>query len=131
MISPGTLNLTAQRWSPFFHSIAFVGYDFTAGVFAAHFRLLRDAAGDPLIALANAAEGSQGMSLIVTTDDDDVPTSVLTLQIDEATLEPLLLNAGKAGEDRSIVWDLHITGVDLPKARWLQGSFIIAAGSTQ
>jgi hypothetical protein len=49
----------------------------------------------------------------------------------DPTAESLLLNAGKPGDDISLVYDLHITGAGLPKSRWLEGALIIRAGATQ
>jgi hypothetical protein len=130
-MTPGTLPLTANRWTPFIYVIDFEGYDFTTADFAMQVRLRRDAPGDALVDLTNATAGSEGISVAVALDGDDVPTSTVTIQIDEATLEPLLLNAGKAGADQALVWDIHIEDAGLPKQRWLQGPFTLAAGSTQ
>lgn len=130
MITPGTLDLVAQRWTPFVYVIAFEGYDFTGATFASHVRLRRDAAGDALIALANAASNAQGVSVSVATVDD-VVTSSVQIRINETTIESLLLNAAGAGKDIPLVWDIHITGGGLEKTRWLEGSFTIHAGSTQ
>lgn len=130
MITPGKLDLVVQRWTPFVYTIYFEGYDFTGATFAAHFRLHRDAPGAPVVALANAAAGVQGISVTVSTTGD-IPTSAVTLQIDEATAESILLNASGAGKDIALVWDLHITATGLPKARWLEGAATIRAGATQ
>lgn len=130
MITPGRLGLTAQRWTPFVYQIDFEGLDFTGATMAMQVRLYRDAPGDPLIDLANAISTAEGLSVAVVTVEGQ-PISTVQIRINETTLEALLLNAGKAGEDVTLVYDLHITATGFPKARWIEGDFIIRAGATQ
>lgn len=130
MITPGKLDLTVQRWTPFVYQIDFEGLDFTGATMAMQVRLYRDAPGDPLISLANAASNAEGLSVAATTVSG-VTTSTVQIRINETTAEALLLNAGKPGDDITLVYDLHITGGGLPKSRWLEGSLIIRAGATQ
>ena len=134
-MTPGTLNLTVQRWAPYVATpFIFEGLDFSAATFAMQVRQYRDAEGDPLISLVGAAAGSEGISCAVTTDGDGVDWSYLTVQIDEATIEAVLpwpANGQKANTDVSLYYDLVITGGGYPKTRWVQGSFIIQAGVTQ
>lgn len=130
MITPGKLDLTVQRWTPFVYQIDFEGLDFTGATMAMQVRLYRDAPGAPLISLANAASNAEGLSVAVTIVSG-VTTSTVQIRINETTAETLLLNAGKPGDDITLVYDLHITGGGLPKSRWLEGSLIIRAGATQ
>lgn len=130
MITPGKLDLVAQRWTPFVYVLAFEGFDFTGATFAMDVRLYRDAPGAALISLTNAASNAQGISVSVATVDD-VPTSTVQLRINETTLEALLLSAAGAGKDVVCVYDLHITGGGVAKTRWVEGSFTIKAGATQ
>lgn len=137
MIQPATHNIAAQRWSPFKYTVDLVGYDFTGGTFAMDVRSYRDAPGSALISLANATAGLQGISVAVVTTEG-VPTSTLTIQIDESTLEalqPFTVTSGvpnrKAGSDLILTYDIHLTGAGFIKSRWFQGSFTIAAGVTQ
>ena len=132
-MTPGTLDLRVQRWAPFIDTIAFEGFDFTGATFALQVRQYRDAAGSALISLTGATAGSQGISCVVTTDAG-IPTSTLTIQIEEATIEGTLAYPGsgvKAGSDVTVYYDLVITGGGWPKTRWLQGTFTIEAGVTQ
>jgi len=134
MIHPGTRDLVAQRFTPFIHAIDFIGYDFTGATFKMEVRQYRDQAGAALISLIGASAGSEGISVSVATDDDGIPTSTVTIQIDEATLEAVLPypdSGVKAGSDVALVWDIHITPSGGTKTRWLQGAFILAAGATQ
>ena len=130
MITPGRLDLTAQRWTPFVYLIDFEGFDFTGATMAAEVRLRGDAPGSAIIALGNAASNAQGLSVSVATTGG-IPTSTVQIRINETTLEAVLLNAGKAGADVVLAWDIHITGGGLPKTRWLEGAFTIRPGVTQ
>lgn len=134
MITPAQVPLVAQRWTPFVDVTAIEGFDFTAATFAMHIRLYRDAPGDPLVALANAASNAEGVSVSVATvpiDGVDTLVSSVQIRIDETTLEALLLNAAGPGEDVILVYDLHITSTGLGKVRWMEGSFTVRAGATQ
>jgi hypothetical protein len=138
-MTPVTLNLKAQRWAPFVETpIAFEGYDYSAATFAWAARLYPDAPGSPLISLAGAAAGSEGISCVVTLDADDVPTSWLTFEINEATLEavlPFAVTDGspnrKAGSDLVLFHDLQITGGGHVKRRRAQGEITIQPGAVQ
>lgn len=130
MITPGKLDLVAQRWTPFVTVIAFEGFDFTGAIFAMDWRLYRDAPFAQL-SLGNAASNAQGISCTVTFDEDDVPTSFVQIMVNETTLEGLLLNAGVPDADVVLRQDLHITGGGLPKTRWIEGKATIRAGATQ
>lgn len=129
MITPGRLDLTVQRWTPFVYQIDFEGLDFTDATMAMQVRLYRDAPGSPLISLTNAISTAEGLSVSVETLD--VVVSTVQIRINETTAEALLLNAGKPGEDVTLVYDLHITGGGLPKSRYVEGALIIHAGATQ
>lgn len=130
MITPGRLDLSVQRWTPFVYQIDFEGLDFTGATMAMQVRLYRDAAGAPLISLGNAASNAEGLSLSVATVAG-APVSTVQIRINETTAESLLLNAGKPGEDVRLVYDLHITGGGFPKTRWIEGALTIRAGATQ
>jgi hypothetical protein len=126
------LDIVVYRNTPFVDDIRFVGLDFTGATFALQVRLLPGTAGSALIGLTNQAAGSQGLSVVVTTEAA-VSVSTLKIQIDEATIDTLLpasSNGQKAGTDVSLFYDLIITGGGLPKTRWLEGRFIIAEGVT-
>lgn len=129
MITPGRLDLAVQRWTPFAYSIDFEGIDFTDATMAMQARLYRDAPGFPLIDLENAATNAEGLSVSVATVDG-LKISTVQIKINETTIEGLLLNAGRPGEDVVLVYDLHITGGGFPKSRWIEGNFTIKAGVT-
>lgn len=130
MITPVTHNLVAYRWQPFIYTIGIQGYDFTLATFAMDWRVTRDVAGSPLVALRNAAPEEQGISCTSDTIDD-VLWSFVRLHVPKATLNDLLLGASGAGRDVVAYQDLHITGGGLPESRFIQGTVTIQAGSTQ
>jgi hypothetical protein len=133
MLVPGIANLRVNRWTPNKITIDLVGYDLTGGTFAQQVRSYRDAPGSAIISLTNATAGTQGISVAVVTTGG-IPTSTLTLQYDEATIEGALAypaSGVKAGSDVVVYHDLHVTGGVLPKTRLIEGTFTIAAGVTQ
>lgn len=129
----GDLPLRAQRWTPFFYSIDFPGFDFTSATFKLQVRQYRDASGDPLIDITNASAGAEGLS-VTTAVDDGITTSTVLIQINETTIEGVLplASSGRPADDPDVplVWDLHVT-LSGKKQRWLEGSFTIIAGVTQ
>lgn len=132
MIEPTTLNLRVQRNAPWLMTMAIEGYDFTGGTFAMQVRAYRGAAGSALIGLTNQTAGTQGISVAVVTTGG-VPTSTLTFQIDEATIDALLpasTNGQKAGTDVELFHDIVLTGGGLGKSRWFEGAFTIHEGVT-
>lgn len=129
MIAPGYVELTLYRWQPNIVSFAFVGRDFTGATFRAQIRAYLDAPDPALVTLENAAAGSQGISVAVATDGG-VPTSTVTLQFDEVTIEGLPFSNPR-GTDPAFVFDLVIDPTDDMKRRWIEGPCIIRGGSTQ
>lgn len=130
MMAAGQLSLLLNRWQPNFVAIDFVGYDFTGAAFKSELRAYRDAPDPALVTLQNATAGTQGISVAVTTDDEAIPTSTVTLQYDEATIEGLPFTNPR-GTDLELVWDLTIDPTVGEKLRWLEGPCIIHGGSTQ
>lgn len=131
-MTPGTLNFDILRNQPFLDTIRFRGYDFTGATMAMQFRQYRAAEGSPLISLVNATAGSQGLSVVVTTEDG-VTISTVTIQIDEATVDAVLpwpANGQKFNTDVTTYHDLKITGGGLTKQRWVQGIAMIREGVT-
>ena len=131
-MTPGALDIVVYRNTPFLDDIRFVGLDFTGGTFAMQVRLLPGTAGSALIGLTNQTAGTQGLSVVVTTESG-VSVSTLKIQIDESTIDTLLpasSNGQKAGTDVVLFYDLIITGGGVPKTRWLEGKFTIAEGVT-
>jgi len=129
MMAAGQLKLLLNRWQPNKVAIDFVGHNFTGATFKSQIRAYRDAPDPALVTLESATAGTQGISVVVTTEDD-IPTSTVTLQYDEATIEGLPFTNPK-GTDLELDWDLTIDPTDSDKLRWLEGPCIIHGGSTQ
>ena len=123
-------DIVTERWAFFSDTFDFEGFDFTGATFALQVRLYRDAPGDPLISLVDAAEGNQGLYLSMDTIDG-IPWSYVRITINEGTLNDTLLNQGKAGTDVVLVYDLVMTASGSAKTRLVEGNFIIKAGATQ
>ena len=125
----GIVNLPlADKRTPFVEAIAFQGLDFTGAAFLMHFRNQPGDTGTPVISLANATAGTQGLSVAVATSGG-VPTSTLTIRIDEATMEALPF-ASPTSEYLILHYDLHITPSGGTKRVWLRGLFYVDPGVT-
>lgn len=111
-MTPVTLNFDIQRKSPLTESIRFRGADLTGATLAMQFRSYRGATGDPLIDLANAAEGAEGLWVVVT-EEDSIPVSEIFFRIDKATVLATLpwpANGQKAETDVALRYDLKVDG---------------------
>lgn len=135
-MTAATSPMTAERWTPFLDTVEVEGLDMAGGTFAMQVRLYKDAPGDPLLSLSNATAGTQGLS-VTSSEIDDVPVSVITVQIDEATIEAILPFAvtdgspnRRAGSDLVLAYDLIATATGFPKQRLIEGDFTIKAGVT-
>lgn len=129
MMAAGRLSVLVNRWQPNFIEIDFVGYDFTGATFKSEVRDYWDAPDPARIVLSNAPAGTQGISVAVVTTDS-IPTSTVTLQFDETTIEGLPFSNPR-GTDPEFVWDLTIDPTVGEKLRWLEGPFVVHGGSTQ
>jgi hypothetical protein len=130
---PGQRNYLANRWEPFVRKISFEGFNYAGATFLMQVRLTRDAAGAALIALDTNAPGVQGVSIDGVVTTDGIPTTTITIRINELAMEALPPGGppGELGADLTLWWDLQITpagGGD--KFRALEGKFIVHAGVT-
>lgn len=129
------LNISAFKRTPFVDDIAILGPDYTGAAFLMHIRNKNGDTGSPLISLAGATAGSQGISVaydadyIFNSSGDTSPASIITIQIDEATIEAISLN-NPTEKPLDLVYDLHVTPTGEPKRVELFGQFIIRPGST-
>jgi len=136
------INLEADKRVPFVDedgaTIVFIGENFAGGVYAMHVRNNPGDTGTPILSLAGATAGTQGIS--VTYDPDYVyvdetgteqtgPASLVLIQIDEATIEALSLGT-PTDEPVTLHYDLHITPSGAPKRVVAAGKFIIKPGVT-
>lgn len=137
-----TIDLTAYKRVPFIDedgaTIVFVGENFAGGTYAMHIRNNPGDTGDPVLSLAGATAGTQGISVTYdatydyvdeTGADQSGPASLVLIQIDEATLEGLSLGT-PTDKPVTLHYDLHITPSGAPKRVVSQGKFIINPGVT-
>lgn len=129
MITPATVNLRAYRWAPYIEPLVFEGVDFTGATMSMQIRLYRDAPTS-LVSLVPAADGQQGLFLSVGSETGAL-ASTIKVRVNKETLNALLLNAGRPGEDVVLFWDIVISGGGFIESRWLQGTFTIEPGVTQ
>ncbi|MEG3152990.1 hypothetical protein U1769_24115 [Sphingomonas sp. ZT3P38] len=130
---PGSVDLRVNRWVPFDDMIGIEGADLSDATMLMQVRAYRDAPGDPLISLVNAAPPAQGLSVSAETVEG-MPTSTIRIMINETTIEGLLpfpANGVEPGADVVLVWDLLLSKTGFTKARWFEGAFIIVPGATQ
>lgn len=134
--------LTADKRTPFVDedgaTWVFSGFNWSAATFSMQIRNLPGDTGTPLIALANAIPGSQGISATydaayIYVDENGAnvtgPATKILLQINEATLEALSLGTPYKEAVR-LHYDLHCTPTGLAKRVIARGEFIINPGVT-
>lgn len=147
------LDLAADRWTPFIHSLVFIGVDLTNAAYAMHVRATKDVSGTPLANLATAAAGAEGCRTIyagsatiadhiaagrMLADErpatfaltDTVLLSEVDIRVNEATMEAMPWPAVR-GTDLTAYWDLHVTPSGGVKDNYAGGKFIVLAGATQ
>ena len=137
-----TVNLTADKRVPFVDedgaTWVFVGEDWDDATFAMHVRALPGDTGTPLISLANASPGSQGISATYdgayvyedeTGAEVTAPATLVLCQIDEATIEAISLGT-PYDKPVTLYYDLHVTPSGGVKRVAVSGSFLIKPGVT-
>ena len=116
--------------------IAVIGVNWSAATFRMEVRNLPGDSGTALVTLTNASAGSQGISATydakypLPDGRGTAPTTIIRIQIDEATLEALAL-ATPANEPLALHYDLHATPSGEPKRVVCFGTFTIKPGVTQ
>lgn len=129
------LNLAAFKRVPFVDDVAILGPDLTGAAFAMHIRNRNGDTGTPLVSLATATAGTQGISVtydaayIYNEAGDEAPASLILIQINEATLEALSLN-NPTEKPVELAYDLHVTPSGGVKRVELYGKFTIYPGAT-
>lgn len=136
------IDLTAYKRVPFIDedgaTIVFVGENFAGGAYAMHIRNNPGDNGTPILSLAGAAAGTEGISVTYDTEyvyvdengaEQEGPASLVLIQIDEATLEGLSLGT-PSDKPVSLYYDLHITPSGASKRVVAEGKFIINPGVT-
>lgn len=129
MIQPATLPLVGNRWTPLVYTIQVTGADLSAATFKAQVRLLPGTSGTPLVDLATAALGAEGISCTSATVGADT-VSTITLRVNQSTMSGLPV-APATGDDVTLYWDMHVTRTGFSKAVYFRGPFTVLAGVTQ
>ena len=129
------LNIAAFKRVPFVDDAAILGPDYTGATFAMHIRNKNGDTGTPLVSLAGATVGAQGISVtynpayVYDEEGSTAPASVILIQINETTLESLSLN-NPTEKPVELAYDLHVTPSGGAKRVELYGQFIIYPGAT-
>ncbi|NOW44117.1 hypothetical protein FHW96_000244 [Novosphingobium sp. SG751A] len=116
--------------------IVVLGLDWSDATYAMQIRAAPGDTGDPLVSLANAAAGSQGISAAYDADyvhpitGATVGATTIRPQIDETTMEGLPVNPDDPASPIYLWWDMHVTAAGLPKAVFCQGKFTVDPGVT-
>jgi hypothetical protein len=134
-----TIPIAAFKRVPLVYSTFIAGVDLTAAAFFCHIRQRFGDNGLPIITLSNAAAGAQGVSATYipaltyydcySRKDITVPATVITLRIDEATLEAVPL-ANPTNQPLQLVYDVHNTPTGADKYVAYGGDFYLFPGST-
>jgi hypothetical protein len=130
-------NIPIDKRTPFIDDFVFVGHNWTGAAFLMHWRNLAGDTGTPIVTLTNAAAGVQGISAVYNPAYSYVlnnvtliePATIVTIQIDEATLEAIPL-ATPTDKDLILSYDLHVTPTGGLKERELFGNIILTPGTT-
>lgn len=136
------IDLTAYKRVPFIDedgaTIVFVDENYADAALAMHIRNNPGDTGDPVLSLAGASAGTQGISVTYVADyayedekgvEQEGPASLVLIQIDEATLEGLSLGT-PTDKPVTLYYDLHVTPAGAPKRVVAEGKFIINPGVT-
>lgn len=127
---PGTLNLGADRFTPYVCDFIFSGIDLTDAVMKSQVRARRD--GGALLADLDTVvtPATEGLYLVSVGAIDSITTSAVTMYIDEATMAAMPYGT-EQGDDFLAYWDFQITPDDGVKQVYLRGTFTVRAGVTE
>jgi hypothetical protein len=136
------LPLLAYKRVPFLEpdgaTIVIIGPNWSGATFKMELRNNPGDTGTALLTLNNAAAGSQGISATYASSYSYVdaqgqpataPATKVLIQIDEATIEALLLGT-PPDKPLELVYDLHIAPSGEPKRVYCEGAFTIKPGVT-
>lgn len=129
------LDLAAFKRVPFVEEIVVLGPDYTGAIFAMHLKNRPGDTGTPLVILNAATAGTEGISVVynaayVFNDaGDTAPASIITVQIDQATLEALPLNQ-PTEKPLVLAYDMHVQPTGDFRQVVCYGTFTIYPGVT-
>lgn len=136
MFDVGRRDLVAPRWEPFVEVFDFVGFNFGAATFLAQVRDRKDGGFLRADLSTVGSVGAEGITIVDVTFDDGVPTTRVSMRINEATMEAMgtpyvAAGATEAGEDGAIWWGMQIIPSGAVKFSALEGIFTVKAGAVQ
>jgi hypothetical protein len=129
------LPISAFKRVPFVDDIAILGPDHRTSAFLMHIRNRQGDTGAPLVTLATASAGTQGISCtynaayIYNDEGDTAPASLIAINISEATLEGLA-PSNPTNAPVVLHYDLHVTPSGGVKRVEMYGTFTIYPGVT-
>ncbi len=130
MILAGEQDITAERYATAEYDLAIAGIDLTGA--AMHLQV-RDAwnGSAVLIDLTDVATvGDEGIAVASVVTTSGVPTSLIKVVIDAATMDTVPAASPVYG-DLDAVWDLHITPAGGVRHVYYRGKFTVRGGSTR
>jgi hypothetical protein len=131
-MTPGQKDLIVYRNQPNLIAFDVIGLDWSAAVFAMQVRSTRGLTNTALLDLVIATAGTQGISRTVATTDG-VPTTTVTIQIDETALDavaPYPANGLAPNTPVELRYDIAVTPSGSAKRRLVEGAFTIVEGVT-
>jgi hypothetical protein len=130
MLSPGRVDLTGDRFTPFIREISFAPIDLTAAVMKAQVRDRKDGGTIRADLATVTIAGTEGLRLDSVSAIGGITTSIVTMRINESTMEAIPYGTER-GDDLLLYWDLHITPSGGAKEVYLFGNFTVLAGVTE
>ncbi len=119
------LPIEADRYGACVRTVRIVGLDLTGVAMRAQVRLAGDTPGAPAVDLQTVTNGNaEGLRLTQVTVAGGVPTSVVEIVINEATMKSLPY-AGEIGDATHLAWDWQATLAGR-KQRIAKGPFVVA-----
>lgn len=132
MPETGRRDLVVRPNAPWVHTIDYEGFDFTGATFSAQFRDRKNGGNLRADLGTVASVGTEGITLTGVTETDGIPTSHLSMRLNEATTEGWITSPSvesEAGEDGTIYWQLQITPSGGVKFNALEGEVTVKAGA--
>lgn len=120
MIEAATLDLRANRHTPWKYVIEYPGVNWSTATVLMQVRQLPDQTGTPLLDLASGAEITNAYASGVTT---------FTILVPKVDMEALPA-AAEVGQDLTLYYDIQITPPSGIKEVYVRGKFVVVAGVT-
>ncbi len=130
MILPGKLDLLADRFTPFVTPLTIAGIDLTGATFMAQVRDRKNGGTLRADLTTVGSIATEGIKLVSTTTLGGVDYNLLSMRINEETMEAMP-DAPEIGGDLPLVWDMHVTPSGGVKQVYFAGIFTVRDGVTE